>query len=109
MKELRRPEYYSDSYGTLYNDMLILKSIVTNVPQSLYVELLRELNSLEMSMRENQHPGFLSQLYSEADRPRKVSLERIMRVLAKVECKDVLLEDFLICSGYTTKQSVITN
>jgi|JI61114BRNA_FD_contig_21_12171627_length_412_multi_10_in_0_out_0_1 hypothetical protein len=56
-----------------------------------------------MAVRASQHPNFLNQLYGETDQPGKASLERIMKVLAKVEAKDVLLEDFLICSGYTTK------
>lgn len=109
MTRLRQPEYCSESYGPLYNDLLILKSIVTNVPQSLYNELLCELSSLDMAVRASQHPSFLSQLYGESDRPIKLSLERIMKVLAKVEAKDVLLEDFLICSGYASKESVATN
>lgn len=109
MTRLRQPEYRCDSYGPLYNDLLILKSIVPNVPQGLYGELLRELNSLEMAVRASQHPNFLNKLYGENDGVSKTSLERIMKVLAKVETKDVLLEDFLICSGYTTKESVATN
>jgi len=109
MTRLRQPEYHCETYGPIYNDLLILKSIVTKVPQNLYSELLRELNSLEMAVRASQHPNFLDQLYGETNRPCKVSLERIIKVLAKVETKDVLLEDFLICSGYTTKESVATN
>jgi hypothetical protein len=98
-----------DSEGALYNDLLILKSIVPNVPQRLYAELLREINSLDLKIKEKQHAGSASKLFKDSPQPTAPSLENIMRVLAKVEDKDLLLEDFLICSGYTTSQSVATN
>jgi hypothetical protein len=89
--------------------LLILRSIVPNVPQRLYADLLRELNSLDMSIREREHAGFASQIFKNSVQSSGPSLKNIMRVLVKVEDKDLLLEDFLICSGYTTTHSVATN
>lgn len=102
MAQLRQPECNNDTDGALYNDLLILRSIVPNVPQRLYAELLREINSLDLRIKEKQHCGFASQLFGDYSQPTAPSLENIMRVLAKVKDKDLLLEDFLICSGYST-------
>lgn len=109
MAQLRKPEFFSDNYGALFNDLLILKSIVGNVPKAFHDELSRELNTLDLSLREKQYASSFNKLFKQADRPTIISLEGIIRLLEKVEQKDVLLQDFLICSGYSNKPSVATN
>ena len=106
MQELRKPEFYRDEYVTLYNDLLILKSIVPSVPGSYYPQLSKERSELKTQLlKSNQKGGFFGSIFKSTSTP--ISLEIIMKMLQTVEKKNVLLEDFLACSGYSKKEMTL--
>lgn len=102
MQELRKPEFYRDDHIVLYNDLLILKSIVPSLPGSCYAPISKELAELRQKLlKSNQKGGFLGFFKPTAA---NISLEIIMKMLQTVEKKNILLEDFLACSGYGRKE-----
>lgn len=46
LQELRKPEFYRDEHIVLYNDLLILKSIVPSLPGSYMPQLSKEFAEL---------------------------------------------------------------
>ncbi len=86
----------------LYNDFLILKSIVPSLPTSCYAPIARELQDLkDKLLKATQKTSFFSSIWKSNVQP--LSLEIIMKMLQTVEKKNILLEDFLACSGYGKK------
>jgi uncharacterized protein YecE (DUF72 family) len=82
---------------------LILKNIVPSLPTYYYLQLSKELNELKQRLQKNNQKGsFLSSFFKSTTAT--ISLEIIMKMLQTVEKKNILLEDFLACSGYTQKE-----
>ena len=78
--------------STLYNDFLIVGTILNSVPEAILEELQRELASFDSRLR--------SPISILGRSKEELSLKPIAEVLMRVEEKDMLLQDFLVCGGF---------
>ena len=82
------------TYSTLYNDFLIVDTILDSVPEHIFESLNKELVAFDHKLR-----SFVSLLHSE-DFEGSLTIKPIADILKTVETKDTLLQDFLVCGGY---------
>lgn len=102
MMELKRPEFYKDVYVALYNDFLILRSIVPSIPATFLVPISRELKEMQEKLHKSTQKGSILSGWwgKQQTQPTSLNFEVILKMLETVEKKNILLEDFLACSGY---------
>lgn len=79
--------------ATFYNDFLIVRTILHSLPEHILEALQKELRTFEQRLR--------CLLPITGDQPgNHLSIKPIADVLMRVEKKDCLLQDFLLCGGY---------
>lgn len=80
--------------STLYNDFLIVDTILDSVPEHIFESLHKELATFDEKLRS------LITLLNSEDVLGSLTIKPIADILKTVESKDTLLQDFLVCGGY---------
>lgn len=83
---MKRPEFYKDIYVALYNDFLILRSIVPSIPATFLVPISRELKEMQDKLHKSTQKGSILGGWwgKQQSQPTTLNFEVILKMLETV-------------------------